>query len=54
MNQYGQKFRVQTYVTKETFEKINAERQNESISGFVGSILELIYQDEGCENNVPA
>jgi hypothetical protein len=48
MTMYGNRMRVQAYVSPEIYEKINAVREieKESMSGFLGSVLELIFNEE--------
>lgn len=38
---FGNKIQVVSYVTLETYDKIEKERGNQSISSFVGDILEV-------------
>jgi len=47
-NHYGQKIRVQAYITPDAFKIINAERlaENASVSEYVGAILEMIFIEE--------
>lgn len=48
MTKFGNKIRIETYISEDVYNRINEERQaeNGSLSGFVASVLEDVFGGE--------